>query len=93
MLEWIPVVCGCILAMLHLRRAFHQRTLSLMVCACAIASAFVAGELFADPWLAIVDAGLVVAGFALTLAVHAQIMRRRRYSARTSAAPDQVLHH
>ena len=93
MLEWIPVVFGGMLAMLHIRRAVQQRTLSLMVCACALASAFVAGELMDAPWLVIVDAGLVVAGLALTLAVHAHVLRRRRLSARSRAATGQPLHH
>ena len=78
MLEWIPVVFGSLLAMLHIRRSVHQRTLSLLVCVCALASAFIAGELTEDPWLVLIDAGLVVAGLALTLAVHAQVLRRRR---------------
>ena len=83
MLEWIPVVFGSMLAMLHVRRALRPRTLSLMVCAFALASAYVAGELIDDPWLVMVDAGLVLAGLALTLAVHAHVMRRRRVPART----------
>ena len=78
MLEWIPVVFGSLLAMLHIRRAVQQRTLSLLVCVCALASAFIAGEFAEDPWLVLIDAGLVVAGLALTLAVHAQVERRRR---------------
>ena len=93
MLEWIPVVFGSMLAMLHIRRALHARTLSLMVCACALGSALVAGELMNVAWLVIVDAGLVVAGLALTLAVHARVLRRRRLSARSPAATDQLLHH
>lgn len=93
MLEWIPVVFGSLLGMLHIRRAIHQRTLSLLVCACAFATAFIAGELAQDPWLVIVDVGLVVAGLALTLAVHAQMLRRRRLASRTAAAQDRLLHH
>ena len=82
MLEWIPVLCGGALAMLHIRRAMHQRTLSLLVCACAFASAFVSGELRSQPWLVLVDVGLVVAGLAVVLAVHARVSRRRRLAAR-----------
>ena len=82
MLEWIPVVFGSMLAMLHLRRTIQPRTLSLMVCACAIASAFIAGELIEEPWLVMIDAGLILAGLALTLAVHARVVRRLRVQTR-----------
>lgn len=45
MLEWIPVVLGCALAMLHIRRAIHGRALPWLVCACAFASTVGNGEL------------------------------------------------
>ena len=93
MLEWIPVAFGSLLAMLHIRRAMHQRTLSLLVCASALASAFISGELADAVFFVLVDAGLVVSGLALTLAVHAQVLRRRRLSASASAAHERLIHH
>ena len=93
MLEWIPVVFGCLLAMLHIRRTLSQRTLSLLVCAGAFASAFISGELADASFLVLVDAGLVVAGLALTLSVHAHVLQRRRPSESASAAHERLVQH
>lgn len=93
MLEWIPVVFGSLLAMLHIRRALHQGTLSLLVCVCAFASAFIAGELDDAAFFVIVDAGLVVSGLVITLAVHVHLLRRRRHVESASAGHERLIHH
>ena len=77
MLEWIPVVLGVALAMLHLRRAISRRMLPWLVLACALASTVVSGELIETPWLLLADASLVLAGFAALQVVHAHLLRRR----------------
>ena len=77
MLEWIPVVLGSALAMLHIRRAVNQQMLPLLMCACALASTVVSGELIEAPWLLLADVALVLAGFAASHVVHKQLLRRR----------------
>ena len=77
MLEWIPVVLGGALAMLRIRGSIDERTLPLLVCACALASTVANGELIETPWLLLADVALVLLGFAVSHAVHARLLRRQ----------------
>ena len=71
MFEWMPVLSGAALGLLHLRRYIAQRTLlCLMVLTACVATAS-SGELFDAPQLILVDLALVAAGLCVTRALAA----------------------
>ena len=62
MFEWMPVLCGAVLGLLHRRAFIGQRTLLCLgvLAACVVSAA--SGELFDEPLFILVDVALVVAG-------------------------------
>ena len=80
MFEWMPVLCGAVLGLLHRRAFIGQRTLLCLgvLTACFVAAA--SGELFDEPWFIFVDLALVVAGVIAIriLAAHPRARRSLR---------------
>lgn len=62
MFEWLPVLCGAVLGLLHRRALIGQRTLLCLVVLSACGATAMSGELFDAPWLILVDLALAVAG-------------------------------
>ena len=62
MFEWMPVLCGAVLGLLHRRAYIGQRTLLCLgvLAACIVSAA--SGELFGESLFILVDVALVVAG-------------------------------
>ena len=62
MFEWMPVLCGAVLGLLHRRAYIGQRTLLCLAVLSACIATATSGELFDEPLLILVDLALVVAG-------------------------------
>ena len=62
MFEWMPVLCGAVLGLLHRRAYIGQRTLLCLIVLIACAATAISGELFDEPWLILVDLALTVTG-------------------------------
>ena len=62
MFEWMPVLCGAVLGLLHRRTYIGQRTLLCLVVLSGCVATALSGEIFDAPLLVFVDTALVVIG-------------------------------
>ena len=95
MFEWMPVLSGAVLGLLHLRGHIAQRTLlSFAVITACIATAS-SGELFDAPALILVDLALVAAGVCVVrvLASTSRARRSLRAADASRAAQTRQDHH
>ena len=74
MFEWMPVLCGAVLGVLHVRAYIGQRTLLCLVVLSGCAATAVSGEMFDEPLLVLVDLALA---FAAALAIRLVVSRPR----------------
>ena len=81
MSEWMPVLLGAVLGMLHLRSTLSRRTFVASAAIAAVLSTTLSGEWTYAPYLVFVDAMLVGAGI---LASRAAQRAWTAYTARRS---------
>jgi hypothetical protein len=70
MSEWMPVLLGAVLGVLHRRHALTRRTLAGAALIAAIGATTTSGEWTHAPYLVIADALLVGAGILAGRAAH-----------------------
>jgi hypothetical protein len=95
MFEWMPVLSGAVLGLLHLRGRITQRTLLCLAVLIACGVTAISGELFDAPALILVDLALVAAGVCVprVLASTPRASRSLRAAYASRAAQTRQDHH
>lgn len=81
MWEWVPVLSGAVLGVMHLRQALTRRALVVAAITAAIAATTISGEWAYAPHLVLADALRVGVGI---LASHVALRGWTAYAARPS---------